>query len=104
MITLGTKTPLVLEGGIEDSSSSYFCVRVADHVQFYAYSDNEQKLPQYLFSIRSFSDEKIRLCSGGQERFATSRLALTYHIQVFDFPEIKQRKLNSKSPTPGKSS
>ena len=97
MFTLGQGDPVALKGEIEHSSSNYFCLRVADHVQFYTYTDNINRHPAYLFSIRSFTDEKIKLCSGGQERFATSRIALTYHIQVFDFPQMKKAKLNGKN-------
>ena len=55
---------------------------------------------EYLFSIRSFQDEKIRLCSGGQDRFATSRIQLSYHIQVFQFPPRKTMRLNQRSGSP----
>ena len=106
VISLGKTDPLFLNGEIEDTSSNYFCLRIADHVQFYTYTDNVQRKPTYLFSIRSFRDEVVRLCSGGQERFATSRVGLTYHIQVFDFPEKKREKLNARNGTttnrPGK--
>ena len=51
---------------------------------------------EYLFSIRSILDERVRLCSGGSDRYATSRLSLPYHIQVYNFLPRKTAKLNSK--------
>lgn len=60
-------------------------------MQFYKYTDNVQLNPQYLFSIRSLLDERIKLCSGGQERFLTSRLGLPYHIQAYDFPKMDKK-------------
>ena len=60
-------------------------------MQFYKYTDNVQLNPQYLFSIRSLLDERIKLCTGGQGRFLTSRLGLPYHIQVYDFPKANKK-------------
>lgn len=93
---LGEKDPIVLYGEVEDANSNNFCVRNADKVQFYSYSNNVQLNPRYLFSIRSLLDERIKLCSGGQERFLTTRLGLPYHIQVFDFPTIPKLGINVK--------
>ena len=52
---------------------------------------------EYLFSIRSLLDERVRLCSGGSDRYATSRLSLPYHIQVYNFLPRKTAKLNLSS-------
>ena len=52
---------------------------------------------EYLFSIRSLLDERVRLCSGGSDRYATSRLTLPYHIQVYNFLPRKTAKLNLSS-------
>ena len=88
---LGDKDPIILYGELEDSSANCFCIRNGDRMQFYKYTDNVQLNPQYLFSIRSLLDERIKLCTGGQGRFLTSRLGLPYHIQVYDFPKANKK-------------
>ena len=58
---------------------------------------NPRQEAEYLFSIRSLLDERVRLCSGGSDRYATSRLSLPYHIQVYNFLPRKTAKLNLSS-------
>ena len=92
---LGDKDPIILFGELEDSSANCFCIRNGDRMQFYKYTDNVQLNPQYLFSIRSLLDERIKLCTGGQGRFLTSRLGLPYHIQVYDFPKANKKGIKA---------
>lgn len=91
------REPILYNGEIEDSNQNYFTIRLADHVQFYTFNNKTDKEAEYLFSIRSLLDERIRLCSGGSDRYATSRLSLPYHIQVYNFLPRKTAKLNLSS-------